>query len=184
MDYNISSKPTIYNDILFRSRLEARWAAFFDLLGFKYDYEPVDLVGWSPDFLLRGKNSNIFIEVKPFITDEIKAEYLIKINKGVKVREGYPACILLDNFTSTDFDTAVLAGYLAWDNHNYVSCHWKLNQKGNHSVWDIGSEEMYFDGLLWEDWENRKEFATKERGLPILLSHWRTAGNRVKFDII
>ena len=32
--------PTLYNGIQFRSRLEAKWAAFFDLLGWEYEYEP------------------------------------------------------------------------------------------------------------------------------------------------
>ena len=32
--------PTRYNDYRFRSRLEARWALFFDHLGIAYQYEP------------------------------------------------------------------------------------------------------------------------------------------------
>lgn len=31
---------TIYNNYHFRSRLEARWAVFFDTLGIEYRYEP------------------------------------------------------------------------------------------------------------------------------------------------
>ena len=30
---------TVYNGYRFRSRLEARWAVFFDALGVKYEYE-------------------------------------------------------------------------------------------------------------------------------------------------
>jgi len=55
MKYNIKNVPTEYNGRLFRSRLEARWARFFDLLEWDFEYEPFDLNGWSPDFLLRGK---------------------------------------------------------------------------------------------------------------------------------
>lgn len=44
--------PTRYNGVEFRSRLEARWAAFFDILGWEWRYEPVDLEGWTPDFWL------------------------------------------------------------------------------------------------------------------------------------
>lgn len=32
--------PTMYKGIQFRSRLEARWAVFFDTLGIKWEYEP------------------------------------------------------------------------------------------------------------------------------------------------
>jgi hypothetical protein len=53
--------PTLYNGIQFRSRLEAKWAAMFDLLGWKYEYEPYDLPGWIPDFLL----GNTLVEIKP-----------------------------------------------------------------------------------------------------------------------
>ena len=48
---------TIYNGYKFRSRLEARWAVFFDAAGIKYEYEPegFDLGGgclYLPDFYL------------------------------------------------------------------------------------------------------------------------------------
>jgi hypothetical protein len=37
--------PTVYKGVQMRSRLEARWAAFFDELGWPWEYEPVDLAG-------------------------------------------------------------------------------------------------------------------------------------------
>ncbi len=52
MAYTIVAHPTTYNGIRFRSRLEARWAAAFDLLGWQWEYEPFDLDGWVPDFQL------------------------------------------------------------------------------------------------------------------------------------
>lgn len=57
--------PTVYNAASFRSRLEARWAAFFDLAGWRWDYEPLDLEGWAPDFLIHGFDGPILVEVKP-----------------------------------------------------------------------------------------------------------------------
>lgn len=56
--------PTRYAGVIFRSRLEARWAAFFDLAGIQWDYEPFDLDGWTPDFVLHG-DVPILAEVKP-----------------------------------------------------------------------------------------------------------------------
>lgn len=49
---------TRYKGYRFRSRLEARWAVFFDALGIKWEYEPegYDLgeAGWYlPDFIDR-----------------------------------------------------------------------------------------------------------------------------------
>jgi hypothetical protein len=57
--------PTAYAGTNFRSRLEARWSAFFDLCGWRWEYEPIDEAGWIPDFLLIGTKRVIKVEVKP-----------------------------------------------------------------------------------------------------------------------
>lgn len=66
MHYTIEAKPTTYKGVQFRSRLEARWAAFFDSYEFQWVYEPVDLGGRSPDFLLCHAFNDL-VEVKPII---------------------------------------------------------------------------------------------------------------------
>lgn len=63
--YKIPGKETRWKGITFRSRLEAKWAVFFDLLGLEWQYEPVELGAWTPDFLLRGSERSIYVEVKP-----------------------------------------------------------------------------------------------------------------------
>lgn len=55
---------TDYSNLRFRSRLEANWAAFFDLVKWPWDYEPYDCDGWIPDFLLKGEFP-VLIDVKP-----------------------------------------------------------------------------------------------------------------------
>jgi hypothetical protein len=65
MDDVIAAKPTRYAGVAFRSRLEARWAAFFDAAGWRWEYEPLDLKGWVPDFALIGKKHPVLVEVKP-----------------------------------------------------------------------------------------------------------------------
>lgn len=60
----IKAIPTRYAGVQFRSRLEARWAAFFDLVGWRWQYEPFDLNGWIPDFALIGHKTTL-VEVKP-----------------------------------------------------------------------------------------------------------------------
>jgi hypothetical protein len=51
--------------VRYRSRLEARWAAFFAELGWSFYYEPQELPGWAPDFLIDGPDASVFVEVKP-----------------------------------------------------------------------------------------------------------------------
>jgi hypothetical protein len=56
--------PTKYGGTQFRSRLEARWASFFDLMAWPWEYEPLDLDGYIPDFIL-GFYRPLLVEVKP-----------------------------------------------------------------------------------------------------------------------
>jgi len=63
----IKAIETVYNGFKFRSRLEARWAVFFDAAGIKYEYEPEgfehDGVRYLPDFYL--SDTKTYVEVKP-----------------------------------------------------------------------------------------------------------------------
>lgn len=68
MKYNMKSVETVYNGTTFRSRLEANWAACFDIYRWQWTYEPFDLDGWFPDFLLKSEDSerpDVLVEVKP-----------------------------------------------------------------------------------------------------------------------
>lgn len=67
MNYGIAGIQTTYRGRIYRSRLEARWAAMFDNMGWPYEYEPCDLDGWIPDFAIYGKHP-IWVEVKPIST--------------------------------------------------------------------------------------------------------------------
>lgn len=55
--------PTLFRGVNFRSRTEARWAAFFTALGWPWEYEPVDLEGYLPDFIIRWRRP-LLVEVK------------------------------------------------------------------------------------------------------------------------
>lgn len=64
----IKAIETNYNGYRFRSRLEARWAVFFDSLGVPYEYEKEGFnlgeAGWYlPDFWL--PEQNCWVEIKP-----------------------------------------------------------------------------------------------------------------------
>lgn len=59
---------TTYKGVRFRSRLEAKWAAFFDAVGWTWEYEPIDLEGYIPDFILPDMATPLLVEVKPAMT--------------------------------------------------------------------------------------------------------------------
>src|SRR6516162_11146477 len=59
---------TYYKGYLFRSRLEARWAVFYDALGIPYEYEKEgfdlgDGLFYLPDFWL--PEQRLWVEIKP-----------------------------------------------------------------------------------------------------------------------
>lgn len=91
MIYDIKAIQTTYAGVNFRSRLEARWAAFFDLANLKWEYEPFDLEGWAPDFLLRTSVCNVLCEVKPVdlvtVMDDATERYLRGGDCGVDAPE-------------------------------------------------------------------------------------------------
>ena len=68
---NIKPIETVYNGYRFRSRLEARWAVFFDFIGLKYLYEMEGYtngtINYLPDFFI--PSLDVFIEIKPFTED-------------------------------------------------------------------------------------------------------------------
>ena len=91
--------PTIGHDgIKYRSITEARWAEFFHRLGWEYEYEPFELKGYIPDFVLKFKEP-ILVEVKP----EVKVLDLEKhVQKILDSGWGGEFVIL---GSSPDFDT-------------------------------------------------------------------------------
>lgn len=69
----IPALPATYAGIKFRSRLEARWAYYFDLLGIPWKYEPDGYALKSGNYLPDFKCFDFFVEVKPTEGDLEKA---------------------------------------------------------------------------------------------------------------
>ena len=92
----ITAIPTEYKGYLFRSRLEARWAVFFDACRVKWEYEPEGFAlpngqFYLPDFLLHGcagrSPKDLYVEVKGKMTGA-DAEKILRFS-GVKDLEAY-----------------------------------------------------------------------------------------------
>ena len=62
---HVSGIPTVGpRGIQFRSRLEAQWAHVFDRLGWSWEYEPFDLYGYIPDFVVSAQGRQVLVEIK------------------------------------------------------------------------------------------------------------------------
>ncbi len=86
MTTNIKAIPAAFKGVQYRSRLEARWAVFFDALGISFQYEAegfdFDGVRYLPDFFLH--DLNYWIEIKgksPTADERLKAELLCRHTK-------------------------------------------------------------------------------------------------------
>jgi hypothetical protein len=88
--FNGHSLPTEYNGVTFRSRLEARWAVFFDHMGIRYLYEPARVttpLGWYiPDFYLPDLQTFWIVKGDDIDeTEEEKVQYLASRGYGAVI---------------------------------------------------------------------------------------------------
>lgn len=99
MTERIPAKPTIYFGTRFRSRVEARWAVFFDAIGREWIYEPsipeLDGIAYQPDFLLKKGDTWSIIEVKGSVGAAVQAqdrlkEIATKIDQRIVMLIGQP----------------------------------------------------------------------------------------------
>jgi len=101
----IKAIETKYNGYRFRSRLEARWAVFFDKLDIKYEYEPegfdLDGVWYLPDFWLPGLYCPSWVEIKGQAPTEVEMQ------KALALQDGLPTW--KREFTEVDIECMISA---------------------------------------------------------------------------
>ena len=123
----IKAIDTVYKGYKFRSRLEARWAVFFDTLGLKWDYEregfDIDGKWYLPDFYL--PHLKLWVEIKPgdpeSWPEHIVFDYFKKHNVH-QFESGEDFIILVGNpwFDGEYFD---YSGYMHNDNdYRWCEC--------------------------------------------------------------
>jgi len=74
---HVGGIKTEYKGIQFRSMLEARYAAWFDLVGWQWVYEPFEADHYIPDFMIQGEHP-FLVEVKPAMS---QAEYMEPVDR-------------------------------------------------------------------------------------------------------
>lgn len=139
---------TNYKGYRFRSRLEARWAVFFDSLGIKWRYETqglliYDLGPYLPDFWIPiesvEQDDGIWVEVKPVALTEKERRLVIGLVLTTG-RRAYAFCgdpwpgehtidvFLPDNFLKTgpqiSGPLAVLRNTIGVQGNNYSPMFW------------------------------------------------------------
>lgn len=88
--------PTFYRGCRFRSRLEARWAVFFDRIGVEWRYEPQGYFlkqrPYLPDFFI--PKWEMFVEIKPHLLREDSIELCTQLaaetSRTVMLLQGDP----------------------------------------------------------------------------------------------
>lgn len=190
MEYDIKSKPTRYNGRNYRSRLEAQWAAFFDLTGWEFQYEPSEINGYNPDFIIKCKSKMyptkyIIVEVKPsvFIDEEYKEsvyDKYCKTNAHILILSDMPF------YKSDDYDDLVTLGFGSqFFEEPYKRSSWlEMHMK---SLNDFGSNEVMWDGMI-SGKIDRKEFLRFEQreNMPTIISlynNWYECANKVQFKV-
>ena len=165
---DIKAIETEYNGYRFRSRLEARWAVFFDAIGIEYDYEVEgycfsDGTKYLPDFYL--PESDAFFEVKGKMDDYDmhKVKMLIKeINKPCTIGYSDFTFQSCDKWSDNDYDltdkissvlvecTACHKKYFAGINGQYV-CQVCGAYDGDHYFNTIcDGDHQCLDPIMWD----------------------------------
>lgn len=163
---------TKYKGYNFRSRLEARWAVFFDALNVRWEYEKegFNLAGdyYLPDFFLR--DLDCFFEVKGVRPDDTMKQLKLAELGGKNVFMaigGIPLIEYIDWWSSdpgdtkgsygaikfsNDFDIEIFTGGRGdWGNHRcFVQCN--ICGKIEIEYWKIAQRFCNdCDGMCWID---------------------------------
>ncbi len=158
-NHTFAPKETIYGDHTFRSRLEARWAIVFDVLGFQWEYEPevfrTPYGGYLPDFRVTPPGRvRSWVEVKgpePVAVDYLRAE-------SVAHKSSEKFRFLVGGFPS--FEPGSVRAYTAEPYGRFVRAEWEFGATealkdravflARHATWTEEGEYIpYEESGVW-----------------------------------
>lgn len=127
-NHTVKAIPTYYNGNEYRSRTEARWAAFFESLGVPFVFEGVWFTtpegGYLPDFMLwPTAKRECFIEIKgpePIARDYARA-------RSVEQTTGRKLRFLVGVLPTTAERSGVLSRHYSDDHGTWVQGFWRPN---------------------------------------------------------
>lgn len=117
----------IYNGIQFKTPLEARWAAFFDLAGWQWWSSPAPIKDWKPDFKVTFECGH----------SECNGSHTLLVSvlpvKSLEKLTGHPALSYQFTVPDNDADGGALFG------NNPAATEWVIAHGAGG-----GSEDLYF----------------------------------------
>jgi hypothetical protein len=142
---DIQAIETNYKGYRFRSRLEARWAIFFDALSMPYEYEKEGFnlgnAGWYlPDFYL--PDTETWIEVKPSEPDETERCKVRTLacarDEYVDIVVGTPSIASVESSSSREilhcYPGSMPPGKQNWSTLIWCIRFWVNEAKANHPL--------------------------------------------------
>jgi hypothetical protein len=148
--------PTEYAGHTFRSRLEARWAVFFDELSIEWIYEPegyeLPSGNYLPDFYLPAINGGCWFEVKGQRPTDLETQLAHELAQST----GHDAFIAWGQLPSRHTFTSDIYKHYAddggWDNYHRWCCCPKCGKlgiefagKGGRICWHTTSDSEQTD---------------------------------------
>lgn len=168
--------PTSYEGVHFRSRLEARWACFFDYLGWPWEYEPLELDGYIPDFVLPFEAAPLLVEVKPaFSLKELERSAPKIENSGWERDALIVGAMLLEGGNSNDDP---VAGLLSQRGEDW----WGWNQGDLIGCDECKRPSLYHPILGWYCYRCGAGGKVYLGDPPDFRALWRAAGNETQWS--
>jgi hypothetical protein len=178
---------TLYRGHRFRSRLEAKWAAFFDAAGWRWQYEPLDLDGWIPDFVIFGGAMPFFVDVKSILERDPEIE--AKIDRALGRARTHALTENADEHADPTARSALMLAACPLEENGLFSSEWFLGWISTKSTfwdWDqalfVGPPRgISFDEQTWDDVLADRSFGGGENHCPVDPSpYWAEATNAVQ----
>lgn len=179
--------PNSYKGRNYRSLLETRWAIMFEKLGWQAEYEPFELNGWIPDFMLIGKDKSLLVEVKPFSHIEQYYDSTVKIEKATKDTEHKQTEVLLLGVNPAQECENWPFPRIGWISEVYELAEFPgkyIRSYGEARMWHsskglfcLGSVEgAYYDRINNSDWKDSGDYEVS-----LMAEMWADAGSQTQW---
>lgn len=168
---------TIYKGYRMRSRLEARWAVFYDGMGIAWQYEVEGFQmnngeRYLPDFWLPSFSGGMWCEVKPDGGDFLKSkQFAEEGSKQIWLCEGLPrfAVYKIWDFLEEHDGEGLTCGIPNWDqaiNENrmfWMPCQFDCKNCGTDKIEILDNNPKYLQYAEWGDLKEATRIAKQAR---------------------